>query len=223
MDLILRVLPAGTVAACAGFRAFMPLFVITYLLNTGNLGVEKINPLVRSWLVGNEPVYYFIAVMAVLEIVGDKFSASANLLEIFFMFLRPIAGIVSCFTLLNLKEPNMNFIGAVALVAVLTVPFQSLKTSTRIIGDQGPFGMYNLTHSFFVDVEAFGGLVLSFIAPLVAIIVTPLVFYFTMEGFKKWRVRLIAGQELDIEFDEESNLTGDFLGDKQLKKIGKKK
>ncbi len=223
MDLILRILPAGAMATCAGFRAFLPLFVINYLLRSGNLGLDRVNPVMKTWLIDNDPVFYFLAVMTLIEILGDKIPSLFNVLEIILMFIRPAAGVLVCFTLLNLRDPNLNFIGAVALAAALTLPFQGLKSSVKILSDRGPFGMYNLTHSLVVDVEAFAGIVLAFVVPYVAFFVNPVTFYSTMEGFKNWRVRLIAGQEMDLDFNMDDQGMEDFLEVKQLKKIGKKK
>jgi hypothetical protein len=220
MDILVKIFPAGAMSACAGFRAFLPLFIVTYLIRSGNLGITKINPYVKPYL-ENEIIFYAIAALAVMEVLGDKLPSSASVMEILLMFIRPAAGVITAFTLMTLKEPNLNFILSVALGTFLTIPIQNMKSSAKILSEKGEFGMYNLTMSLAVDVEAFAGTVLAIVVPQVAFFVLPVVFYFTIESFKNWRVRLIAGQELDVEFDDGPVSGEEFLEIKQLKKIGK--
>lgn len=210
-------------ASVSGFRAFLPLFLISFAVRNGNLDSSKINPFMKPYFVSNDTVFYILAALAAIEILGDKFPAISNTIEIVFMFVRPAAGALAGITLLTLREPNMNFILGVAFAFALTLPFQSLKSSTRILSDRGDFGAYNLALSFVVDVEAFGGAVLGLIYPPAAFFANPLIYWLTIEGFKKWRVRLIAGEELDVEFQDSLGSDGEFLELKKLKKLGKRK
>lgn len=223
MDFILKILPAGALACSAGFRAFLPLFIIAFLTRGGNLDPELINPAVKPYFTGNDIVFYVLAGLAVVEVLGDKIPAVSNFLEIILMFMRPVAGGLVAFSMLTFREPNLNFIVAVALGVMLTLPFQSMKSSTRILSDRGEFGAFNTALSFTVDIESFGGAVLGLVFPQIAIILNPLMFYFTLEGFKKWRVRLIAGEELDVEFQDSMSNEGEFIEIKKLKRVGKRK
>lgn len=221
MNFLMQIFPSGAMSACAGFRAFLPLFLITFLLRSGNLGEDKINPFLRPFLVDNTPIYYALGILAALEILGDKLPGAANFIEIFLMFLRPGIGVVTAFALLNLKDPSLNFIIAVAFGALFILPFQKEKSSARILSESGEMAMYNLTLSFAVDVEAFGGAILAYLVPPVAFFVIPIIYHFTMEGFNRWRVRLIAGQELDMDFDDGAPPGAGFFEEGEMKRLGK--
>ena len=87
--LIVQIAMGLSLAACAGLRAFLPLFVV------GVAGKFDLLPLLRSfeWL-ESWPALTVFGVAVVAELLGDKFPVIDNALDAIQIFVKPVAGVI---------------------------------------------------------------------------------------------------------------------------------
>ncbi len=122
---------AACVTACTGLRAFLPLFIVTMVSREGLAGTFRIPEPLR-WL-ESEHAILVLGGLALLEVLADKTPLVARLFEVPLVLLRPVAGVLACFSVLRLPTAGMNATAALALGLLFSQPLLRLKTSFRMI------------------------------------------------------------------------------------------
>lgn len=166
MSLAAAVLTAIGLAACAGLRAFLPLFGLGLAARFTNF------PLAESmdWMASDVALVLF-GVASVVEIVADKVPVVDNLLDGLQTILGPAAGILASFGVFaNLPAP---FAIAFAILAGGAVAggVHAAAATTRIKSTAVTGGTANPVLSVIEDLFAFASLLVALLVPLLVLAV----------------------------------------------------
>ena len=168
---------AIALAASAGLRAWLPLFVAGLLAKLGVADVGDGFGWLASW-----PALVLFGVATVLEIVGDKVPALDHALDTVGTVLRPIAGAVAAAAVLvNIHDPMMAMVLGMVVGAPVALAPHAVKAGTRAVSSATTAGLANPVISTIEDVIAISIALLAFVVPvLVALVVL-------FAGFLMWR------------------------------------
>ncbi|MCE1247779.1 MAG: DUF4126 domain-containing protein [Firmicutes bacterium] len=221
MDTALQVLFAGGLAACSGLRAFSTLLMVCWVAQHGNIEQKFLNPDLYPLIAKNETFFQVMVLLTIIEIVGDKLPSYSHFLDALHLILRPLTGAVTALSILNTGDVVLNYILAAALGAVLTLPIQSYRSSCRILTEAGDSGKYNLTLSVTEDTLAIGGTLLTMLKPNFSLFVIIPVFYLILTAFRKWRPRVIAGDDYKgyLQMQSRERDDGEILEIQRLKRM----
>jgi hypothetical protein len=100
MVLAVQLVLGVALAASAGLRAWLPLFVVGLLARTGQLDLNTS----FDFLSRTDALIVF-GVATVLEFLGDKIVAVDHFLDILSTFVRPVAGTLLAASILSTTEP----------------------------------------------------------------------------------------------------------------------
>ncbi len=214
---------AATMSISSGFRAFIPLFMISLAARQGIISTKMLNPLVGPYLAKNDIVFYTLLVLAFFELLFDKVPSMGHFLDAIYFLFRPLFGALAGYSFLNLGDSIANFVVAMVMGVALSLPFNNLKSNIRSFTEEGVFRQFNLYMSLVEDVESIAGTILGIIFPLGGVVVVPAVFYFTTDAFKKWKIKIIADREVDVEVKEEMKMDAEVLEVKKLRKITRRR
>jgi len=191
MQSIIQILRSGSLAGCAGLRAFAPVFVIMLLVRAGAFDKNLINPDVRHLLVNNNTLFFIVGILFAFEIISEKVPSLSNFATIFNLIVRPMAGSFSAFSALNLPKPEQSIVLCIILGLALTVPIHGTIIRTRMMKRKNINWKYNLFLSFTEDVVAFAFSILAIVKPVIAIVILPLSLLVFTKIFTNWRTQLL--------------------------------
>ena len=221
MGAIEQIFLAATLAACSGIRAFSPLVIICFAARQEHFNPRFINPDIAPLILRSDVFFYIILGCAIFEIVADFLPSMANFMDAFHLILRPIAGILASFTVLNMNDTVLNYVLAFGLGALLTLPIQSFRANCRMMSSAPNSTTYNLYLSITEDILALGGAIVAFIKPALALpFMLPLI-YFVLTSFKKWRQSIIVGDEEEEQIISEGRSDSEIMEIQRLKKMKK--
>ena len=124
--------------------------------------------------------------------------------------------VIAALIFLNMHDTVLNYILALGMGALLSLPIHSYQSSCHLFSEAGFTSYYNIFLSFTSDVMALGGAVLGLIIPQAALPLLILLIIFTMSSFKKWRLVIVSGEEDIIEIDKSKD-AADILEIQRLK------
>jgi len=155
---------AACLAACTGLRAFLPVLEVALASRFGLVGSFRV-PADLRWM---ESDLFLLAVglLALLEIVSDKIPWVARVFELPLLILRPMAGVLACFAVLQMPTVAWNFSAALAVGLLFSQPILRLKTGFRMIRWQWNRAWVNPGLSLAEDVLAAGATILAFFHPV---------------------------------------------------------
>lgn len=223
MGFLQQLLLAGTLSICSGLRAFVPLIAICWAARSGLIEAKFLNPDLYPYLAKNDMVFYIIVAFTVIEVLGDKVASASSFLDAFHLILRPISGVIACLTVLNHPNPIVNFIIALGFGAGITLPVQSFRASCRILSSAVHYGNYNLYLSITEDILSLGGVVLGLIDPRIALPVCAILVYFSLNAFRKWKFRVLSGEEEKELTPERMRDDDEIFEIKRLKRLKKRR
>ncbi|HLX65200.1 MAG TPA: DUF4126 domain-containing protein [Planctomycetota bacterium] len=87
MDIVYQIMMGVSLAACAGFRAWLPLFVAGIMAKTGHIHLNESMLFLQS-----TPVLAIFGIASVLEFCGDKIIVIDHFLDAVGTVARPVAG-----------------------------------------------------------------------------------------------------------------------------------
>lgn len=164
LSLLFQVGMGVSLAACAGLRAFLPMFV------AGVAGRFELIPLAGpfEWMSGT-PALVVLGVAVVAELLGDKIPAVDNFLDGLQTFVKPVAGtilVVSVVTELPvLYSTVLGLIAGGGTAAAVHVT----KANTRLASTAATVGLANPLISFVEDAFALVGSLISLFFPFVVL------------------------------------------------------
>lgn len=171
-EILASILAGIALAAAAGFRAFLPLLVVSI---ASRFGWIEIHPGLE--FLATDIALIGLAVATLLEIGADKIPVVDHLLDLVSGVLRPVAGVVAGMApLTDLPQP-----AAVALALVLaTISFgtQVGKAKVRLGSTASTAGFGNPILSMIEDGISFVLSLLAVLVPIVAGILVLLVLFF---------------------------------------------
>jgi len=166
MTVLFQVAMGISLAACAGLRAFLPLFV------AGVSGRFELIPLAErfEWMAGT-PALVVLGAAVVCELLADKIPVVDHLLDSLQTLVKPVAGTILAASVLA----DMPIVYATALGLIAgggTAAAVHLgKAQVRVGSSLTTAGFANPVVSFVEDVAALAGSLLSLFFPVIALFV----------------------------------------------------
>lgn len=162
-------------AAAAGLRAWLPLFVAGLL---ARLGIADLGE-GFGWL-SSSPALACFGIATALEIIGDKVPALDHALDTVGTVLRPAAGaLAAAAVLVHIRDPMVAVVlGMIVGVPSALVP-HAAKASARAVSSATTVGFANPVLSAIEDGAALALVTLAFVVPvlmLLALIAAGIVF-----------------------------------------------
>lgn len=168
MVVLLSLFLGTTLAAVAGLRAFLPLFLLGVLERAQLLSPFTIGENFQ-WLTSDLAVLTF-GIATVFEIAADKIPGMDSLLDSVMTFLRPGAGALSVFAVLSSQDPTLAYVAGFVLAAGASLPVHLGKGFLRLGSHAVSGGTAGPALSATEDVAAVGAVTLSTVAPALAIL-----------------------------------------------------
>ncbi len=174
-DLVISICLGASLAACAGLRAFLPLFILGLTSRLGFLGDFTLSQNF-AWL-STTPALVCLGSATLLEIGADKIPFLDNALHVIYTIVRPGAGALSVLAVLNPDNPMLAFCTAVILGSGISLPVHLFSSTVRAGASIATAGTTNAFVSAKEDAIAFIGSLLAILIPVFAFIILMLGFY----------------------------------------------
>ena len=151
-------------AACAGLRAFLPLFVV------GLAGRLDWIPLTGKfeWLTST-PALVVFGVAVLLEVLADKFPVVDHFLDSIQVFVKPIAGAVLAASVLAELSPLQASVLGLVTGGTVAGTIHLTKANLRLVSSATTVGLANPVLSVIEDIGAFVGSILALIVPILLV------------------------------------------------------
>jgi len=152
-----------SLAACAGLRAFLPLFLV------GIAGRLDWIPLTShfEWLESTPSLVVF-GVAVVVELLADKVPWFDNLLDLAQSFVKPTAGVVAAAAVLQELTPLQGAVLALVLGGGIAAAMHLGKAQLRLVSTAATGGLANPAVSVVEDGGAWSLGLAALVAPLIA-------------------------------------------------------
>ncbi|MHC9543192.1 MAG: DUF4126 domain-containing protein [Vulcanimicrobiota bacterium] len=167
---LMQVAMGVSLAACAGLRAFLPLFVISILARTGYLHLHQ----GFEWM-GSIPALITFGTATLIEILGDKIPAVDNLLDSAGIVVKPVAGAVLVSSVVVKMDPLLAIVLGIIAGGSIAGIIHSGKAGVRVASTGLTLGIANPIVSVAEDLGVISGVALAVIAPIAALTVIVLV------------------------------------------------
>jgi hypothetical protein len=177
-------LSAFGLSTAAGLNAYLPLLVVGLLGRYTNL-IQLGEPFS---LLTNPVVLLVIAVLALLDFVGDKIPAVDHALHAVGMIVAPVAGAI-LFMAANSEAGTVSPLLAAICGVVLAGGTHSARATARPLATIGTAGIANPVISFFEDVTSLVLSVVAIILPVLAFLLVVLFVVLMVMLFRRLRRR----------------------------------
>lgn len=176
-----------SLAACAGLRAFLPLFA------TGLAGRLEWIPLTShfEWLESTASLIVF-GVAVVAELVADKVPWLDNLLDLVQSFVKPIAGVIAVAAVLHELTPLQGAVLALVLGAGVAGAVHLGKANARLLSTASTGGLANPVLSVVEESGAWSLALAAIVVPLISAAVLLVLLIAAVWFLRRRRVRLRA-------------------------------
>jgi hypothetical protein len=170
MEIVYSIMMGVSLAACAGFRAWLPLFVMGMLARFGSSHVALHPSLL---FLQSDTMLIIFGIASVVEFLGDKFIAVDHFLDAVGTVARPIAGtllMTSVFTHMDL--PTALVLGLIVgggTALTMHAGKAVVRAKSTLLA---PFhgGTANAALSFGEDIVSLGGSFLAVFFPVIAFV-----------------------------------------------------
>jgi len=170
-------LPWG-LALASGVNTYLPLFLLALLARFGHMVHLSTK---FEWLVSDQAILIF-GLLALMEILAEKFPVLDNVWDLIHTFLRPLAGAVAAGATLSTDKAFETLI-AMLLGGTLAGAAHSAKSGLRLMTTSKSFGTANFILGIGEDAAVVTGTLLSIYAPWVMLgIVILFVALFALVG-----------------------------------------
>jgi hypothetical protein len=192
LEIVIALFMGATLAACSGFRAFLPLLVLGLSKKLGiisstamlsQLGLDS----TFGW-VSSDPAILCFAVATLLEILSDKIPAVDHALDALLLVVRPAAGALSMLAVLPGQQHMVAYVAALLVGAGLAIPGQAVKAGIRVGASSMTLGALNPILSVLEDIVALLGSCLALILPVVAFCLVTMTLVISFLLIRHWRV-----------------------------------
>lgn len=190
---IAQVAAGISLAASAGLRAFLPLFVVGVAQRFGipNLVLGEAFRLGPSfeWL-ASDAALLVLGVAVVAELLADKVPVVDHLLDILGGPIKPLAGtVVAAAVLSSLDSPWTALAGGVVVGGVPAGMVHAAKAKIRLLSSTTTAGFGNPVLSFLEDILSLAGTLTAVLFSLLAVIIVGVGAYLTARAFRTFRER----------------------------------
>jgi hypothetical protein len=156
----------ASLAACAGLRAFLPLFAVGL---AGRLGVVPLSA-GWSWL-AESPALWIFGAAVLIELAADKIPLVDHVLDAVQVLVKPLAGALVMATALADTTPLQATVLAILAGGAIAGGVHLVKAKLRLLATAFTAGTANPLLSAAEDLSAATAAVLALIAPLLALAV----------------------------------------------------
>jgi uncharacterized membrane protein len=153
-------------AACAGLRAFLPLFVVALAGKLEFVPLSDSFAWMASW-----PALIVFGAAVVAEVLSDKFPIVDNLLDSVQVFVKPIAGALVAATVVEDWAPLYVTVVAIIGGGLAAGLVHVAKAKVRLLSSATTAGLGNPVLSVSEDVGALAGSVVSLVVPQLVILI----------------------------------------------------
>jgi len=159
-------------AACAGLRAFLPVFSASAAVQLLELEV----PRYLAWLDRPETLVLF-GVATAIEIIGDKIPFVDHVLDSVQVITKPALAALAATPFIHQLAPEHAVAIAIIIGAPLALGVHATKASVRVGSSATTGGIGNPILSMLEDILAFAAIAIAFVAPLLALAVLALLLF----------------------------------------------
>ena len=164
-DLVLGLMMGVSLSACAGLRAFLPLFMLGLAAHVGAHGLRL--PPDMAWLAGTRALIA-LGSASVFEILADKVPVLDHALDSLGTLLRPLAGAALMTAACPTEDPLTRYVLAIMVGGGTAVLFHTKKSTARVASSLATAGLGNPFLSCFEDLACAGGCLGALLAPLLS-------------------------------------------------------
>ena len=168
MELLWSIALGVTLSAAAGFRAFLPMFLLGVMQRYDLMGGYSLGENFH-WL-SSDPAMACLSVATTLEVIADKIPALDHALDAVMTFIRPAAGGVSVLAVISPQDPVVAYVLGIVLAGGATLPIHLGKSMLRLGGNAATGGMAAPVLSAVEALSAGGVVVLAIVIPLCAML-----------------------------------------------------
>jgi hypothetical protein len=154
-------LPWG-LALSSGVNTYLPLFLLALFARFGH--VVHLSPRFQ-WLISDQAIFV-LGILAVSEVLAQKFPVLDNLWDFVHTLLRPIAGALAAGATLT-TDSAFQIVLAMLMGGTLATAAHSTKSSLRLASTTKTFGIANFVLSLGEDAAVLSGTLLAVYAPWV--------------------------------------------------------
>ncbi len=187
MELVWAIALGITLAAAAGFRAFLPMFALGVMQRYDLLGGLSLGQNFH-WL-SSDVAMACLSVATILEVVADKVPALDHALDALMTVIRPAAGCVSVLAILSPQDPVVAYVSGIVLAGGTTLPIHLGKSLLRLGANAATGGVATPVVSAAEDLGAGGAVVLSVVVPVLALIFAAVGLALTVWVWRRLRRR----------------------------------
>jgi hypothetical protein len=168
MELLWSIALGATLSAAAGFRAFLPMFILGVMQRYDLMGGYSLGQNFQ-WL-SSDTAMACLSAATIFEVVADKIPAFDSALDAVMTVVRPAAGCVSVLAVLSPQDPVLAYVAGIALAGGATLPIHLGKSMTRLTSHVATGGTGSPLLSAAEDLSAGGAVVLAVLIPLCAVV-----------------------------------------------------
>lgn len=163
VDLLQSIALGIALAACAGLRAWLPLFAVGLSVR---LGVVPLGDSFR--FLGSNTALSVFAIATAVELIADKIPVVDHALDALSTFLKPVAGMVLAASVMwTVDDPIVALALGVMVGAPASLVPHTAKATLRGVLSPVTAGLAAPVLSLLEDVIAFGLVALAILAPFV--------------------------------------------------------
>jgi hypothetical protein len=165
LNWIPALLSAVGLAACAGLRAFLPIFGIGLAARVFDWPLAS----AVSWL-ASDPALIIFGMASLIEIAADKIPVVDHGLDLVQSFAGPAAGALVSFSPFVEISPPFALALAIMTGATIAGGVHALAAGSRVKSTLATAGLANPILSFMEDVMAMSSLLLAILAPILILL-----------------------------------------------------
>ncbi len=178
----------GLAAAC-GFRAFLPLLMLSAAVHFDLLGMTLNESF--AWI-GSTGALVALSIATAAELLADLIPFIDNALSVIGNVSGPIAGAIAAGSVFEAADPSTAAIAGIIVGAPTALAFSATQTGVRAASTATTGGVANPIISILEDVLTFFIAALALLLPLLIPIVVGLLLYVAWRLIKRFRRRRVV-------------------------------
>ena len=182
LTLVAAVAAGIVLAACSGLRAFLPLLGVGL---AGRFGHWPLAPSVH-WL-GSDPALLALGVATLVEVVADKVPIVDHALDVIHTVLGPVAAVLVSVSAWSQLSPQHAVLLSIITGVPLAAGVHALSAGLRLTSTGTTGGLANPLLSISEDTVTGIGVILAFLAPLLAFVVLAVIVFWMVRRWQRRR------------------------------------
>jgi uncharacterized membrane protein len=171
-------------AACAGLRAFLPLFVVGLAGHFGWVPLSESFDWLAAW-----PALVVFGAAVLVEVLADKFPVVDHVLDTVQTFVKPIAGALVMATVVEEWAPLYLTVVAIVVGGSTAGAVHLTKAKLRLVSSATTAGLGNPALSASEDGVALAGVVGSIAVPPLVVVVLAVIVVLAWVAIRRLRPR----------------------------------